>query len=812
MRLRLLALATAVATVFALPPVAGATGATADEPLLPFDPPLLGAEVPRGMGETVPAEPIDPATERVVDGEVDDWVGEPSGYAGTVVYSAGELISTDHLFDAFGPDDGRDAERMAVLDPLADTVPETYRLDPVFQADLPGQFGIPTPDAVRADTNYGDTGYRERQDLVELRVTADADDVWLLARTTQLHAADESALLVLADTGGRDDEPVEVPFNAGISSEQADVALLLAGDRGWAADLATGEIAELPAGSVATNPDGFTNAIEARVPRDLVTGGGGTSIAAATGAFDAGTGQLSGLGGTANLANVAFRLDEPVREWFDKRQALELHAGSIDAFLHPVDLGRIDAGATERYVPGPGYHERHFLSTTEGLAEERGREGVVQHYGVYLPSAYDGATPLPTTYWLHWRGGTAHVAGHVSPGIFRHQGEDRDGIVISPRGRGTSTWYVSRGHADLLEVWDDAMATFAIDEDRVYLSGHSMGGYGSYLMAILYPDRFAGAFPVAGPVTQGAWTGVDFDGCDEFSSGEFSPCYIETNDGRARDQHTRRMLDNLRHVPLAMFYASADELVPIAGAIRQHDRLVELGYTHRFYAFTAHEHFSHPVIDEWAEGVRYLDRFTRDEHPARITYIRDLAFEAAVNEVRAGGIDFDFRFDRAYWMSELGVADGAERARVDARSLARPGEPTVTAPEAGGPTAANQTGPFTMTGLREIADPLGSAPEAANAFEAALEGAAQVRFDLARMAISGREPITATVDTDLSLTLRLDGDFVGLPRVTVDGEPVQATRDGSVVTVILPAGSSELVIEPRGGPPGGGARDGGAPG
>jgi pimeloyl-ACP methyl ester carboxylesterase len=169
----------------------------------------------------------------------------------------------------------------------------------------------------------------------------------------------------------------------------------------------------------------------------------------------------------------------------------------------------------------------------------------------------------------------------------------------------------------VLEVLDDVEATQPTDPDRVYLSGHSMGGYGSYLFAILYPDRFAATLPVAGPVTQGAWTGVDFDGCDEFAYDEYTPCYIEANDRTGpRPAHPADARQPAQHPDRDVLRrrrrARADRRRgPPARA------LLELGYRHRFFNFPAHEHFTHPVVDEWAAGVAYLDQFVRDENPPR---------------------------------------------------------------------------------------------------------------------------------------------------------------------------------------------------
>ena len=196
--------------------------------------------------------------------------------------------------------------------------------------------------------------------------------------------------------------------------------------------------------------------------------------------------------------------------------------------------------------------------------------------------------------WLHWRGGDAHSAATVAPRILRDQGEAFDGIVVSPRGRGSSTWYLGKGHVDVNEVWADALAAFTIDQDRVYVSGHSMGGWGSYLLSILYPDRFAAAFPSpAGDPGR-----LDRRRLRRLRRPPVRRLHaLLHRDQRQRPaaQHTRRLLENLRNVPLAIFQGGADELVPVSGVTRQVERLVELGYRHRYYVFPTYEHYSHPV-------------------------------------------------------------------------------------------------------------------------------------------------------------------------------------------------------------------------
>lgn len=739
--------------------------------------PLLHGPIAAGGGTRVAGPAVAP-TPKTIDGDIADWAGVAPGYAGATVYSHGELIYQDHLFDAFGPDNGKDASRAEKLDALAAVAPDTYRIEPLFQADAPGEFGVPAPEEASASEVYGDAGRQDASDLLEVRV-ADAGPgtgaIALLARTTTLTAADSTALLVLADTGPGGLGPI--PFNSKLNSATADVAILLKpGGTGLVLDRAHPTPMPVPAGvDVAINPAGWTNAIEAAIPRSLLQRPDGTlKLAVAAGPFDpngppdltgAPTPQLKslGVGGTtANLANVAFRGNEPVRVFYDKLQALSLYAGSIEPFFTTIDTAKLAAGATETYVPGPGYHERLFTSGAN-ISAEQGQDGIVQPYGVYIPTTYQPGTPTPAAVWLHWRGGNTSAAATVTPRTMRDNGESRGALVFAPRGRGTSTWYLGKGHQDFLEVWDDAMRTFSVDADRVYVTGHSMGGFGSYLLATLYPDRFAGSFPVEGPVTQGAFTGADFEGCDEYTFEEYSFCYVQTNNGNARATHTLKLLDNLRHVPIAIYQGTIDELVPQSGTAVQVKRLHDLSYRYRYFQFPTYEHYSHPIVDEWMAGVDYLRDAKRVANPARVTYVRDMPFERVVEtgtdqrpETLAKVTPLPFDFDRAYWMSGLEPADAVKgQARFDGTTFGIPEPARLVVPEAPtGPASLGQAGPYITSGQQWLANPVAPTPAVENRFDVTLSGAKAVTLDLARMGLK-LDGVDGRFSTDGPVLVRL---------------------------------------------------------
>jgi pimeloyl-ACP methyl ester carboxylesterase len=387
-------------------------------------------------------------------------------------------------------------------------------------------------------------------------------------------------------------------------------------------------------------------------------------------------------------------------------------------------------------------------------------------------------------WWFHFRGGRAHIAAAVAPGIIHQMGEDAGSLVVTPDGRGEAGWYVGKSHQDFLEVWADVHRIVRIDRNREYIAGHSMGGWASWLLPILYPDRFAAAFPASGALTQGAWVGCDAD-----------PCYTGANGGDPKAEFTMPLLENLRWVPYANYQGAADELVPVAGVTQQMNRMRDLGLRYRYWVFPHEEHYGPPIVDLWAEGVRYEHGFVRDPNPPAVTYIRSMPMEHAVQTVNSDKVPLAFHFDRAYWMSGLEPVDPANgRARIDARSFAIPDPQHDLAPEVAPPVSADEPNPSVMEG-QAWADRPGSAAPLRNAFEAKLTGAGSVRLDLSRMSIRTRRPVAGDVTTESPLRLELRGRWPSLPAARIDGAPAAVVRvAGDVVAITIPAGRHRVEL------------------
>lgn len=799
------------------PQLAGASAIKADcttPDAIPSHPlnvlPVLSYATPRGSLIRCPADAQKPSA-KIVDGDPSDWTGELQRFGGSTRLSAGELIYDDYLFDAYGADDGVDATRVERLDTLAGLDARFSRLDALSQA-MGDQLDVPSP--IGADDVYGNSvSLDDEADLQELRWAADEDRVYLLARYTTLTDPSKAALVVLLDNtdGGGGD----VGFGSGLRSNRFDYAILLTADGVRLRDLASGQESALDGAQIAINADGWNNTLEASLPAALF--GDQSRI----GAF---TGKRADSGITP--ANVAYRPGEPVTIYFERLQALSLHAGNIDDFGTDLDLAALRGGASESVRPGPGYHERQFLSG-ENISQENGERGHWQPYGLYVPSGLAQAPQLtPINFWMHYRGGKAHSGAAWTPRLIEQLGERPANLVATPRARGTSTWYVSQAHQDFFEVYADVHALFPnIDPDRRYLSGYSMGGYGTYLFGALYPDLFAAGFSSSGAVTQGAWTGL---GPDDFTCGlpggdipgvgaATSPCFVEANEGNANAQLTYRVLENTRYFPIAINHGSNDELALTPGALRMGARLLELGHRYDMMIFAGYEHFTQAIMDEWADGAAYLQQFSRPAHPREITYKVVPALTHAVNTQRNDeGVVFTYNPDGAWWVDDLVVRDddAAEHpdrddpsayGLIEAESYALPGstilpvprvaevrasEPAVSTPVLS--PGAHST-PYVRSGLDWLV--LGDKP-LSNGFAATLTRLSRAALDVSGMALDVSMPINGSVTTDgpVELHLRKAGRAL---RVAVDGADAAAQDSGDDLIVMLGAGTHALVLTPR---------------
>lgn len=188
-----------------------------------------------------------------------------------------------------------------------------------------------------------------------------------------------------------------------------------------------------------------------------------------------------------------------------------------------------------------GDFERHYL-----LADA----GEIMPYRIYVPKDYPSRGQYPLIVALHGLGGNEDSMFSDFYGI-PALAEERGYIVVAPMGFRVDGGYggygqrpVSRNarlsEQDVLDVLARTRAYYAIDPQRIYLMGHSMGAIGTWKMAARFPDIWAGLGPIAG---------------------RGDPSTAET----------------IRHIPQIVVHGDADRTVAVTGSEQMVDALRELG-------------------------------------------------------------------------------------------------------------------------------------------------------------------------------------------------------------------------------------------
>ena len=124
---------------------------------------------------------------------------------------------------------------------------------------------------------------------------------------------------------------------------------------------------------------------------------------------------------------------------------------------------------------------------------------VACRYLLYLPKGYGKTRKRwPLILFLHGAGERGDdlelVKKHGPPKVAEKK--RLPFIVVSPQCPAGRWW---TNCSDMLTaLLDEVAAKYAVDEGRIYLTGLSMGGYGTWSLAVEHPERFAAIAPICG--------------------------------------------------------------------------------------------------------------------------------------------------------------------------------------------------------------------------------------------------------------------------------------------------------------------------
>jgi predicted esterase len=125
-------------------------------------------------------------------------------------------------------------------------------------------------------------------------------------------------------------------------------------------------------------------------------------------------------------------------------------------------------------------------------------DNTLQPYRLFLPAAYDAAKEWPLVVALHGMGGDENTMFDGYTGSVKQAAERLGLVVVCPKGRDTASMYRGAAEQDVMDVLAEVRRDYKIDARRIYLMGHSMGGYGTWSTAMDHPEVFAALGPISG--------------------------------------------------------------------------------------------------------------------------------------------------------------------------------------------------------------------------------------------------------------------------------------------------------------------------
>lgn len=211
------------------------------------------------------------------------------------------------------------------------------------------------------------------------------------------------------------------------------------------------------------------------------------------------------------------------------------------------------------------------------------------------------------------------------------------------------------GRRDALEVLDLALETYPIDPDRVMLTGHSMGGHGTWIVGVRHPDRFAALAPSAGWSHFDLYVPMTLRKSSLLGKPEINALWHRM---RANDR-VPLFLSNLLPLPVLVLHGGADDNVPPTHGRFLSAQLRDLGGRVTYLEVPDKGHWWDE--DDDREGVACVD------HPQILRL-----FRSARRETHPSTVDFrlaDLTVDggRCHWVEVLGQQVPLRESRVRGR-------------------------------------------------------------------------------------------------------------------------------------------------
>lgn len=240
-----------------------------------------------------------------------------------------------------------------------------------------------------------------------------------------------------------------------------------------------------------------------------------------------------------------------------------------------------------------------------------------QYYAVLYPENYDPKKNYGLILSLHGAGVEASALVECF--------EPKDwAFVICPTNRRPFGFdWQDWGRLDALEVLYQAEKLFPIDRDRVVLTGHSMGGHGTWHIGLAHFDLFAAIAPAAGWPSLPLYVPTFLQKSNIFAE----PAKLIVRDMALRPDNAPAFLENALNLPVFILHGGDDDNVPALHGRNFALWLDALGYEYYYQEISGQKHWWRYEDGRFCVDDTSLMRFLRNSR--RIRDPRHIRFRTA---------------------------------------------------------------------------------------------------------------------------------------------------------------------------------------
>jgi pimeloyl-ACP methyl ester carboxylesterase len=255
-----------------------------------------------------------------------------------------------------------------------------------------------------------------------------------------------------------------------------------------------------------------------------------------------------------------------------------------------------------------------------------GMDSSVQYYAVRYPKGYNPNKKYALILSLHGAGVEAFNQCRS------HKQKDWAFVVCPTNRRRFGFDWEDFGRIDALEVLSEALKNYPIDRNKIYLTGHSMGGHGTWHLCTSYPSIWTACLPMAG------WTSVKFYLSTHLQRAKLFPEseFTHLRERIFQQSEPYKLVENLLNLPVVVLHGGDDEVVPPFHSRLMADIMSRYGVKFKYIEVPKKGHWWDGVLDHEEAWRALLSLKVNRKEKVFVTFsldVSDSAFGVRILEV-----------------------------------------------------------------------------------------------------------------------------------------------------------------------------------